>query len=151
MAGNRVMQLWTAVISAVLAVLSALGFASPAAAASPVPQVEGTCKDKAADSAPHILPAPVHRATPPRERSLPPTMKQRICAEAHGSSPSCRKLPPADALLPGTAVTLPDSTTPSGTGGSIVPDHDESAPVTLPAQVTAADMDSGASTHALAA
>ncbi|MFE3741258.1 DUF6344 domain-containing protein, partial [Streptomyces sp. NPDC059134] len=35
----------------------------------------------------------------PRARSLPPTIKQRIRAEAHGSSPSVRHLP---------ALALPD-------------------------------------------
>ncbi|WP_240500978.1 DUF6344 domain-containing protein, partial [Streptomyces neyagawaensis] len=32
----------------------------------------------------------------PRDRALPPTMKQRIRAEAHGSSPSCRHLTAPD-------------------------------------------------------
>ncbi|MFE4061172.1 DUF6344 domain-containing protein, partial [Streptomyces sp. NPDC059096] len=36
--------------------------------------------------------AAVPRALP-RARSLPPTIKQRIRAEAHGSSPSVRHLP----------------------------------------------------------
>ncbi|SCF86833.1 MULTISPECIES: DUF6344 domain-containing protein, partial [unclassified Streptomyces] len=37
--------------------------------------------------------ASVPRATASRDRSLPPTIKQRINAEAHGSSPSVRHLP----------------------------------------------------------
>ncbi|NEB79717.1 hypothetical protein G3I40_31535 [Streptomyces sp. SID14478] len=92
MTKNRVMTLWTVVISAFIALFSALGLVSPAAAAAPVQQTEE------AHSAAVSAPAADTSAQPfwVFKRSLPPTMKQRIRAEAHGSSPSCRHRPPAD-------------------------------------------------------
>ncbi|MGW1275890.1 DUF6344 domain-containing protein [Streptomyces tsukubensis] len=39
----------------------------------------------------------------PREKSLPPTIKQRIGAEAHGSSPSVRRIPLFDTDAPDAA------------------------------------------------
>ncbi|MGX2995981.1 DUF6344 domain-containing protein [Streptomyces sp. JNUCC 64] len=85
MARNKVMTLWTALVTAIIAMLAALGFASPAAAA-PVPRSEAP-----RNSAPAVREARVPAAAPARyARSLPPTMKQRIGAEAHGSTPSCR-------------------------------------------------------------
>ncbi|MFJ8232599.1 DUF6344 domain-containing protein [Streptomyces sp. NPDC094448] len=39
----------------------------------------------------------------PREKSLPPTIKQRIGAEAHGSSPSVRRIPLFDTDTPDAA------------------------------------------------
>ncbi|WP_405778982.1 DUF6344 domain-containing protein [Streptomyces sp. NBC_00859] len=64
----------------------------------------------AAETAPAPAPAPAPSAAPaaasatvepaqvawwalPRDRALPPTIKQRIRAEAHGSTPSTRHLP----------------------------------------------------------
>ncbi|MGW6359843.1 DUF6344 domain-containing protein [Streptomyces sp. NPDC055092] len=91
MATNKVIRLWTVLITAFLAVLTAMGLTPPAAAATPVQQTEGT--RKAAVSTPV---ATAVRAPWAFKRSLPPTMKQRIRAEAHGSSPSCRHHPPAD-------------------------------------------------------
>ncbi|GAA2315877.1 DUF6344 domain-containing protein [Streptomyces kunmingensis] len=91
MTKNRVMTLWTVVISAFIALFSALGLVSPAAAATPVQQTEEA--RSAAVSAPAATSA---RPFWTFKRSLPPTMKQRIRAEAHGSSPSCRHRPPAD-------------------------------------------------------
>nr|ABK96922.1 putative Gra-orf36-like protein [Streptomyces clavuligerus] len=46
-----------------------------------------------------LIPAQSRRWSPgARARSLPPTIKQRIRAEAHNSSPSVRKLPALDAI-----------------------------------------------------
>ncbi|MFI7385236.1 DUF6344 domain-containing protein [Streptomyces sp. NPDC049813] len=92
MTKNRVMTLWTVVISAFIALFSALGLVSPAAAAAPVQQTEEAARSTAvsAPAATSVRPAWTFK------RSLPPTMKQRIRAEAHGSSPSCRHRPPAD-------------------------------------------------------
>jgi uncharacterized protein DUF6344 len=39
-----------------------------------------------------------------RNRTLPPTMKQRICAEAHGASPSPRSVLAAQAPAEGSAM-----------------------------------------------
>ncbi|MBO1336807.1 DUF6344 domain-containing protein [Streptomyces sp. VRA16 Mangrove soil] len=92
MTKNKVMTLWTIVISAFIALFSALGLVSPAAAATPVPQTEEAHRATAAE-APDVASIRPYWAF---KRSLPPTMKQRIRAEAHGSSPSCRHRPPAD-------------------------------------------------------
>ncbi|WP_428953557.1 DUF6344 domain-containing protein [Streptomyces sp. cg35] len=91
MTKNRVMTLWTIVISAFIALFSALGLVAPATAATPVQQTE--------EARSTAVSAPAATSAVPFwtfKRSLPPTMKQRIRAEAHGSSPSCRHRPPAD-------------------------------------------------------
>lgn len=91
MTKQKVMTVWTVIISAFIALFSALGLTSPATAATPAQQTEKT------QSATVSAPAPA-AARPywSLKRSLPPTMKQRIRAEAHGSSPSVRHRPPAD-------------------------------------------------------
>jgi hypothetical protein len=94
MPGHKVMKLWTVLVSAFMAVLAALGFASTATAAASVQQHEES-RNCAAAPAAAKRPAPAPR-TSPQERTLPPTMKQRIAAEAHGASPSCRALPPGE-------------------------------------------------------
>ncbi|MGW1714184.1 DUF6344 domain-containing protein [Streptomyces sp. NPDC002156] len=90
MAQNKVMKLWTAVVTAFLALCTTLGL------------ITTTATTAVADSrparnctAPAALPATADWAWS-YARSLPPTMKQRIGAEAHGSSPSCRHRSPAD-------------------------------------------------------
>ncbi|MFJ6571429.1 DUF6344 domain-containing protein [Streptomyces sp. NPDC091292] len=93
MARNKVMTLWTALITAVFAVLATLGLSTTAAAATPVQQAE-KARNSAETTEPCLAAAPL----PARyDTSLPPTMKQRIRAEAHGSSPSCRHRPSAPA------------------------------------------------------
>src|SRR5690606_41959694 len=59
----------------------------------------------------------VHR----QARSLPPTMKQRVRAEAHGTSPACRQPPfagsaaaPADPDCADGATVPDDATAPAG-------------------------------------
>ncbi|MFE2600180.1 DUF6344 domain-containing protein [Streptomyces sp. NPDC057617] len=106
MAALKVKKLWTVFITAFFAVLASLGFSTPAAAAGtavqqpaeqPVPAPAGEAGGTA-EAAEAADPVPV-RATVPRaagasrDRSLPPTIRQRITAEAHGSSPSVRHLP----------------------------------------------------------
>lgn len=103
MAAFKVKSLWTVFLTAFFAVLTSLGLTAPATAAGaavqqpaeqpadqPVPAPFGTThrEEGAAQSGWALLPAPL-----PRDRSLPPTIKQRIRAEAHGSSPSVRHLP----------------------------------------------------------
>jgi Family of unknown function (DUF6344) len=100
MAANKVIKLWTVLISAVLAVLAALGLTTPATAAAPVQQPSESCNGTADATVP--APDAIHWR-PPYARSLPPTMKQRIHAEAHGSSPTCRHLPAPDAARTGRA------------------------------------------------
>lgn len=104
MAAFKVRNLWTAFVTAFFALLASVGLTTAAAAASqpavrtpdePVkarPQVSGA-----------VLPAQSRRAATTRwlptarDRSLPPTMKQRIGAEAHGASPATRHLPALEA------------------------------------------------------
>ncbi|MFF3373483.1 DUF6344 domain-containing protein [Streptomyces sp. NPDC002680] len=83
MAQNKVMKLWTAVVTAFLALCTTLGL------------ITTTATTAVADS------RPARNCTTAAwdwsyARSLPPTMKQRIGAEAHGSSPSCRHHAPSD-------------------------------------------------------
>ncbi|WP_328911238.1 DUF6344 domain-containing protein [Streptomyces sp. NBC_00234] len=84
----RVKSIWTAFITAFFAILATLGLAtSQATAAEPtVTPQEHTSATAATPAAPAV------RWTLPRDRAVPPTMKQRIRAEAHGSSPATRHL-----------------------------------------------------------
>ena len=89
---NKVMKLWTAIVTAFLALCTALGFVSATATtATAAPHTESPRTETAARTVPTI-PAPRHWSWP-SSRALPPTMKQRIRAEAHGKSPSCRHHP----------------------------------------------------------
>ncbi|MFJ9595194.1 DUF6344 domain-containing protein [Streptomyces virginiae] len=101
-------SIWTSVLAALVAVLSALGFGgkvAPAAAAT------------AGGAAAAAVTAPVRRpaVTAPRSwremmrgGSLPPTLKQRIRAEAHGKTPGVRRSTTAAAMgaAPGTAARV---------------------------------------------
>ncbi|MET7345404.1 DUF6344 domain-containing protein [Streptomyces sp. NPDC087866] len=89
-------SIWTAFITAFFALLASLGLASSTTAAAA--EATNTNTEPAATTQEH---APAARATAtgpsvrwtlPRDRALPPTMKQRIRAEAHGSSPATRHL-----------------------------------------------------------
>lgn len=82
MTQNKVMKLWTAVVTVFLALCTALGLITTTAAAA-VPQTEPTRDSTAQEMAPPPAPWAYTRA-------LPPTMKQRIRAEAHGKTPTCR-------------------------------------------------------------
>ncbi|MEU6535578.1 DUF6344 domain-containing protein [Streptomyces sp. NPDC047000] len=110
-AQNKVMKLWTSLITALLALCTALGLittTAATAAARTEPAHEGTAHAK--------RPAPrnptVHHRVP-RARALPPTMKQRIGAEAHGKSPSCRHRPLGDATEAEEAATGPEARIPA--------------------------------------
>ncbi|MFF8832018.1 DUF6344 domain-containing protein [Streptomyces sp. NPDC015131] len=111
---------WTALFSLLTAILTALGLkrtpkASVPVIAAPVAvppaRAARAARSAAHSPAPAPAPDPVPLCCAPawgpgRVRSLPPTIKQRIRAEAHGSSPSVRRLPafavpqPADASDP---------------------------------------------------
>jgi cell division protein FtsN len=83
----KVMKLWNAFVTAFLALCTTLGLitvTATAAAATP-----STSSAAAQVTTPALSPWSF-------TRSLPPTMKQRIRAEAHGKSPSCRHRPPTD-------------------------------------------------------
>ena len=90
MAAAKITQIWTVFITALVKCLAVLGLkATPEAAAVAVAAAPAP--------APAAAPAPALAsltALLPRQRpgdlSVPPTMKQRIRAEAHGSSPASR-------------------------------------------------------------
>ena len=91
MAATRVRNMWTALLSALVALFAALGFAGQASATQA--QVPHTTQAKAAEQeAPATAPAAAWSPRLPAGSALPPTMKQRIGAEAHGSSPATRSL-----------------------------------------------------------
>ncbi|MEU3841497.1 DUF6344 domain-containing protein [Streptomyces sp. NPDC028635] len=94
MAQNQVKQLWTVIVTAFLALFTALGLVTTTAAAA-VPQSEAPRNSSSDDAAtaPEAAAPPLPTWSWLHARSLPPTMKQRIRAEAHGKSPSCRHRP----------------------------------------------------------
>ncbi|WHM37760.1 DUF6344 domain-containing protein [Streptomyces sp. BPTC-684] len=89
MATSKLTTWWTALIGALVALLASLGLAGQATAAASVPQQDAArhCGENLAPETPNV------RWALPSASALPPTMKQRIRAEAHGSSPSPRHLP----------------------------------------------------------
>ncbi|MEU6619298.1 DUF6344 domain-containing protein [Streptomyces litmocidini] len=100
MATAKVKQFWTAFISVLFALLASVGLANTAAAAGQpaVQQPEEPAAPAAAPAAAAVeralAPVPAQRARRwplVGDRSLPPTIKQRIAAEAHGASPSARQ------------------------------------------------------------
>ncbi|WP_327235581.1 DUF6344 domain-containing protein [Streptomyces sp. NBC_01317] len=105
MAAIKVKKLWAVFITAFFAVLASLGLTSPATAAGSAVSAQPAEQPAPAPAVavePHRLAerVPTRAVLPvavPRGRALPPTIKQRITAEAHGSSPSVRHLP---AVLP---------------------------------------------------
>ncbi|GHD18394.1 hypothetical protein GCM10010313_48390 [Streptomyces violarus] len=92
MARNKVMKLWTAIVTAFLALCTTLGFATRNTA----PAVLQNEPERNSERIPHQRTA---SATSPasQAKALPPTMKQRIRAEAHGKTPRCRHRPLTDA------------------------------------------------------
>ncbi|MER7051063.1 MULTISPECIES: DUF6344 domain-containing protein [unclassified Streptomyces] len=94
MARNKVLTLWTTIVTAFLALCTALGLVTTTASAA-VPQ-SGT-HSNAESASSEAAPATAVPWSWSRTGSLPPTMKQRIRAEAHGKAPSCRNRPLADA------------------------------------------------------
>ncbi|MEU4143423.1 DUF6344 domain-containing protein [Streptomyces parvulus] len=101
MARNKVMTLWTTIVTAFLALCTALGLITTTASAA-VPQT-GT-HSKSESASPEAAPATAVPWSWSRTGSLPPTMKQRIRAEAHGSAPSCRHRPLSDATATSTST-----------------------------------------------
>lgn len=106
MAAFKVKNLWTVFLTAFFAVLTTLGLTAPAAAADaavqqpaeqPAKPVKGQSPAAAEERGGGEVAPAVRRALPeyarPANTSRPPTIEQRIRAEAHGSSPSVRRLP----------------------------------------------------------
>ncbi|WP_333750314.1 DUF6344 domain-containing protein [Streptomyces sp. IBSBF 2394] len=112
MARNKVLTLWTTIVTAFLALCTALGLITTTAAAA-VPQTKTQSNTESAS--PEAAPAASVPLPRSRTGSLPPTMKQRIRAEAHGTAPSCRHRPLADAAAATAATTgLPCDDTAAG-------------------------------------
>jgi hypothetical protein len=108
MTQNKVMKLWTAIVTAFLALCTALGLvtAATATAATAAAQPESPRTDATHHAAPAIPATP--RWVWSHARALPPTMKQRIRAEAHGKSPSCRHRPLTDPQTENAETGTPD-------------------------------------------
>ncbi|ALV34662.1 DUF6344 domain-containing protein [Streptomyces sp. CdTB01] len=97
MARNQVMKLWTAFVTAFLALCTALGLVTTAAPTA-VARTEATGNTATGTDAGVMghhaaMPTASHQWSWSHTAALPPTMKQRIGAEAHGKSPSCRHRP----------------------------------------------------------
>lgn len=89
----RVKSIWTAFITAFFALLASLGLATAQATTAQATAAEPTTTTQEHTGATAATATtPSVRWTLPRDRALPPTMKQRIRAEAHGSSPATRQL-----------------------------------------------------------
>ncbi|MFB7913665.1 DUF6344 domain-containing protein [Streptomyces sp. NPDC056061] len=97
MSSSKAKNIWTAFVTAFFALLAALGFMSTPAAATEQSAMEPATTNQEqtapATTTSATASAPSVRWTLPRDRALPPTMKQRIHAEAHGSSPATRHVP----------------------------------------------------------
>ncbi|MER7486719.1 DUF6344 domain-containing protein [Streptomyces sp. NPDC126497] len=107
MARSKVTKLWNAIVTAFLALCTALGLITTTASAA-VPQTDGTRNSGSTPNA--SAPTKPLRPWSP-VRALPPTMKQRIHAEAHGKSPSCRHHPSADTAKEPDSADCADDTT----------------------------------------
>lgn len=102
---NKVMKLWTVVVTAFVALFTALGLVTTTAAAA-VPQTQPARNNAVA----HPEPLAMHGLWS-YVRSLPPTMKQRIRAEAHGKTPSCRSRSLADTDTAAATATATEADT----------------------------------------
>ncbi|MFJ8310234.1 MULTISPECIES: DUF6344 domain-containing protein [unclassified Streptomyces] len=89
MATSKLTTWWTSLISALVALFAAFGFAGQASAAAPAASVPQNDVTHNRSEPPASVAPTVHWALP-APSALPPTMKQRIRAEAHGASPSSR-------------------------------------------------------------
>ncbi|MCX4725337.1 DUF6344 domain-containing protein [Streptomyces sp. NPDC090052] len=120
---SQAKKVWAAFTTAFFALVAMLGFSTsarattaavPSGAPTPVPadlagrtvRTTGVPAVRTAPEAAEPAPAPTPAPAPvtvepaqvawwalPKDRALPPTIKQRIRAEAHGSTPSTRHLP----------------------------------------------------------
>ncbi|MFE4262915.1 DUF6344 domain-containing protein [Streptomyces sp. NPDC056883] len=89
---STITSIWTTVLAALVAVLASLGFGGKTAQAAATPLSSSPAAAPAAVAAnrPAFMARRTWRAMM-RGGSLPPTIKQRIRAEAHGKTPSVRR------------------------------------------------------------
>ncbi|AVH96520.1 hypothetical protein C5L38_16800 [Streptomyces sp. WAC00288] len=111
MATAKVKQFWAAFISVLFALLASVGLAGTAAAAQqpeePAAPAAATASTAVGERASVSVPAQrAHRWPLAGDRSLPPTIKQRIAAEAHGSSPTARQRSSVPAAAESDPVAL---------------------------------------------
>ncbi|WAZ22873.1 DUF6344 domain-containing protein [Streptomyces cinnabarinus] len=141
MARNKVMTLWTAIVTAFLALCTALGLITTTAAAA-VPQTESARNSDSDSTEQSVAPAMSYWAWATHARSLPPTMKQRIRAEAHGKTPSCRHRSLTDTEAESEAesqvASQAGAETGAETGPEAGPEAVHCASTTIPAQAKAA-------------
>ncbi|KUL26954.1 DUF6344 domain-containing protein [Streptomyces regalis] len=113
MARNKVMNLWTTIVTAFLALCTALGFVTTNAAAAASHNEAARKSDSDRDTSTQLTVPAMPQWAWSYARALPPTMKQRIRAEAHGKTPSCRHRPLTDTEAASTsAVGACDSAAP---------------------------------------
>ncbi|MBN0043310.1 hypothetical protein JS756_04190 [Streptomyces actuosus] len=110
MSRNQVRTLWTVIAAAFVALFTALGLITTTAAAAVTRNEPARNSDPEGAESPEVtIPAQSPWSwTWSHARALPPTMKQRIRAEAHGTSPHCRHRPLADTASD-TASDAPDA------------------------------------------
>ncbi|MFI8399492.1 MULTISPECIES: DUF6344 domain-containing protein [unclassified Streptomyces] len=116
MATAKVKQFWAAFISVLFALLASVGLTGTAAAAQqpavqqpeePAASAAASTSAVAGERASASVPAQrAHRWPLAGARSLPPTIKQRIAAEAHGSSPAARQRSSVPAAAESDPVAL---------------------------------------------
>ncbi|MET9851349.1 DUF6344 domain-containing protein [Streptomyces sp. NPDC006450] len=88
---STITSIWTTVLAALVALLTSLGFGGKAAQAAATPLSSSPAAPAAAAAnRPAFMARRTWRAMM-RGGSLPPTIKQRIRAEAHGKTPSVRR------------------------------------------------------------
>ncbi|MGW1770613.1 DUF6344 domain-containing protein [Streptomyces sp. NPDC002104] len=89
---STITSIWTTVLAALVALLASLGFGAKVAqaAAAPLSSSPAAAPAAAAANRPAFMARRTWRAMM-RGGSLPPTIKQRIRAEAHGKTPSVRR------------------------------------------------------------
>ncbi|MFF4447306.1 DUF6344 domain-containing protein [Streptomyces sp. NPDC001502] len=103
-------SIWTSVLAALVAILSGFGLAAKSASAvASVPAPAAAATAATAVRRPAVAARRTWRAMM-RGGSLPPTIKQRIHAEAHGKTPSVRRSTTAAAMGAG-AGTAPRTLT----------------------------------------
>ncbi|MFF3214593.1 DUF6344 domain-containing protein [Streptomyces sp. NPDC002886] len=89
---STITSIWTTVLAALMAVLASFGFGAKVAqaAATPLSSSPAAAPAAVAVNRPAFMARRTWRAMM-RGGSLPPTIKQRIRAEAHGKTPSVRR------------------------------------------------------------
>ncbi|MCX5124093.1 DUF6344 domain-containing protein [Streptomyces sp. NPDC002812] len=128
---STITSIWTTVLAALVALLASLGFGGKAAQAAATPLSSSPAAAPAAVAAhrPAFMARRTWRAMM-RGGSLPPTIKQRIRAEAHGKTPSVRR---------STTALSAGSGTGSGSGSEFgVDDSVRSAAIAAAVRVGAA-------------